>query len=416
MRKIWIFIAVAIFGCSKAELPNTPRQITILEVNAVDSTGVKLDSTQVFLDGIEVGTTPYKKEGISSGLHSLRLSKENYQLYTEQLLIVDGRVHSVEAVLTLLPARKPQLEFSVIEDSIVFGEAAQIEWSSNANRVVIDQSVGERGPVGTEEVSFSNPGVKIFTATAYGSNNAITIKNDSVIVKEAPLPSTPVVMLSTTRLVQVNTAATISWQSQNADYLVVDFVDNPDLNGSVQRTFSSPGIRIVTATAFNQSGYMSTTDTIEVVVPHVDPVDDIILFTPAQVIASEGESGFADLNAATFDVETAGTYRVLAQVWYNSGDNQLNESFYLEIRDDSGQLKLPQDPNAGQRKVVPDDPGEPHTASRPSGEFDLASGTHSIDVYHYAKIAPSYPQFLNGNLNGPESVKILGFKLVYVGN
>jgi len=222
-------------------------------------------------------------------------------------------------------------------------------------------------------------------------------------------------MLSTTRLVTVGNPATISWQSQNADYVVVDYVNNAAPVGNVETIFTSAGIRIVTATAFNQSGYVSATDTIEVVEPVVFSVDDILLSAQVTVRADKGESGAVASNVASFDVETAGRYRVFAEVWYNSGDNQRNESYYLDITDAFGSTALPRDGNAGNNRVVADDPGAPHTLTQDSGIFKLDAGTHSLNVYHYTRIAPMYPQFLNGPINGPESVKILGFKLVYLG-
>ncbi|MFQ6115260.1 MAG: hypothetical protein ACE5NG_14475, partial [bacterium] len=315
--------------------------------------------------------------------------------------------------LELLPLRneEPTLDFSVIPDSVLFGEPVPIQWQSDGYQVVIDQGVGIRGPVGYEEVEFANPGKKVFTATAYGEDNLFTIRQDSVLVKEAPEPISPLVVLSTTRVVTVDSLATISWYSQNADYVVVDYVDNADLQGRVNVTFSTPGTRIVTATAFNQAGYTSATDTIEVVEPTVNSVDDIIV--PAQV-SVRADKGSVDNNAATINVETPGKYQIFAEVWYNSGDAQLNESYYLLIRDEFGQEHPPQNPNAGIYKVVPDDPGEPHTVSQESGIFRLSAGTHVIEVIHYANISDIYPQFLNGPIDGPESVKILGFRLVYV--
>ena len=76
----------------------------------------------------------------------------------------------------------------------------------------------------------------------------------------------------------------------------------------------------------------------------------------------------------------------------------------------------PENGNSGHYKVVPDDPGTPHSASRESGIFEFSAGTHAIDVLHYAKISNRYPQLLNGPIKGPESVKILGFRLVFLGN
>ncbi|MFQ5652049.1 MAG: PEGA domain-containing protein [bacterium] len=339
------------------------------------------------------------------------------------LKVFTATAYSVDALTTekkdsvyIAPetATPPALTFSIQQDTVEFGMPADLEWQSDGWQVVIDHGVGTRGPVGSEEVNFGNPGMKVITATAYGDENLLTIKQDSLYVKDAPMPPHPIVMISTTHRVTVNTPATISWQSQNADFLVVDYVDHAELSGSVEVTFSTPGIRIVTATAFNPAGYVSAADTIEVVEPEVNTVDDILVAANSSVRADKGESGMEDLKAGTFEVETAGTYLVLAEVWYNSGDSQLNESYYLDITNGADDIFLPHDPNAGDYKVVPDEPGDPHTSTRESGIYQLDTGKHFINVYHYAKIADQYPQFINGEIDGPESVKLLGFKLVYL--
>lgn len=315
----------------------------------------------------------------------------------------------------------PRLEFAVLADTVTFGEAVPIEWNATGHQVVIDQGVGTRGPVGSEEVPLMNPGKKIFTATAYGRDNQFVVKQDSVFVKEAPEPILPVIMLSVTKKVTVNQPATITWHSQNAEHVAIDYVENPMLQGSSQVTFSTPGMRIVKATAFNEAGYTTAADTVNIIVPDddddgddVDPVDDILVAGDGHVRADQGESGYSDRDVVTFDVTTAGKYQVFAEVWYNSGDSQRNESFYIQIRSQSGVETAPQNPNAGVFRVVPDDPGAPHTSSRASGVFNLTAGVHSIDLYHYAKIAHIYPQFVNGEISGPESVKIVGFRLEYV--
>ncbi|MCH9007321.1 PEGA domain-containing protein [candidate division KSB1 bacterium] len=576
MRRILIALAVVVLGCSKAEIPLGPARQTTLEVIAIDVNGSEVDSADVFLDGVKVGVTPYNSQDVQPGLRALRVTQDGFRVYSEQLVVVEGGVYVIEAVMEPLPpdqgqllvsvnldstlvqvlnasnwlvaetydktsvhflppgdylvtGRKegfptveeaveihpsqtttvnleldtggggapalafsivedtvklgepinltwqsngvqvivdqgvgvrgpngserlvcataglkvftataysidnltteatdtvyiesvainpPVLEFDVLQDSVEFGEPVFIQWQTDGFQVVIDQGVGTRGPAGSEEVNFEHPGKKVFTATAYGQDNLLTVMKDSVYIKDAPLPPHPVVMLSTTRMVTVNTPATISWQSQNADYVVVDFVSAAGLEGAEEITFTTPGIRIVTATAFNQRGYTSTSDTIEVVEPEVDTVDDILVAANVSVRADKGESGYVARNAGTFFVETAGKYRVLAEVWYNSGDSQRNESYYLDIEDDSGSTILPRDPNAGIHKVVPDDPGDPHTVPRKSGVFKLSEGEHAVNVYHYAKIADVYTQFINDEIDGPESVKLLGFKLVYVG-
>ncbi|MFQ5603632.1 MAG: PEGA domain-containing protein [bacterium] len=577
MKNIWLYIAIVCLSCSKAQLPIAPELKTTIEITAINLDGQTIDSVQVYLDGKLAGLTPYTNSRIQTGLHSFRLMKEGFLVYTHQLLIEEGQFYNIEAVLSPLPSNEgellitvnlestlvvvkdvnentvvethsqssshilptgayivsgekpglpkvvkavdvhasqtsivnlelalpeddppslefivaedtvqigapinlswqsngyqvildqgigirgpsgsekvicnapgmkvftataygknnlttsktdtvlvvvpavepPSLTFSVLADSVEFGDPVQIEWSSNGYQVVIDHGVGARGPIGSEELFFKNPGKKVFTATAYGENNVFTIVQDSVYIKEAENPTLPVIMLTTTPTVSVNSPATITWFSQNADYVVVDYVDNADLQGSVTKTFSTPGTRFVTATAFNQAGYSTVSDTIEVVEPPVVAVDDIIVATKSFVRADKGEAGMVDRKAATFEITTPGKYRIYTEAWYNSGDAQLNESFYLEVRDDSNGMFFPKNPNAGLYKVVADDPGEPHTASRESGVFQLSAGTHYIDVNHYAKIAEFYPQFLNGSgITGPESIKLLGFKLKYEG-
>ncbi|HEX9654565.1 MAG TPA: PEGA domain-containing protein [bacterium] len=354
---------------------------------------------------------PNGSEKISSSVTGLKIFTA--AAYNEDNMITEKKDTVYVAPKT---ATAPALTFEVLADSIVYGEPVTIQWESDGSQVVIDNGIGARGPQGSEEVLFHSTGKKTLVATAYGEDNLRTTRSASVYVKEAPMPMQPVVMISTTRRVTVNTPATISWVSQNADYLVVDYVTNPQGEGTKDITFSTPGIRIVTATAFNRAGYASASDTIEVVEPQVATVEDILISTQVGVRADKGAASMELQNAATFDVQTAGRYRLLAEVWYNSGDEQRNESFYLQIRDGSGSVKLPKNANAGNNKVVEDDPGDPHTVSQESGEFKLAVGTHAIDLYHYARISAQYPQFLNGPIDGAESVKVLGFKLVYLGN
>ncbi len=146
----------------------------------------------------------------------------------------------------------------------------------------------------------------------------------------------------------------------------------------------------------------------------VEPVAPITVSVESVVLADGGESGSSDLHVAEVDIKTRGKYRIDTTVWYNSGDEQKNESFYLELQDESGNKTKPLNPNAGGYKVVPDDPGEPHTVMRDSGTFPFSPGKYFINVYHYAKIANQYPQFINGSINGAESVHIKGFTIEYV--
>lgn len=568
-------LLLLLIGCSKAPIPNSVEIKTALQVTAVDATGARLDGSQLYLNGELAGTTPYRQEEITPGIITLRVMRQGYRMYQEQVAIRSGQVHDVQAVLQplgsgngellvtvnqdsaiirivdsnnrvvaqqmkreaafVLPAgayfataecdgfkrtskaahitagqttivnlelyslndlpnlsfsivedtvrigqafqlhwqsdgyqvvidqgvgvrgpngsekvacnapgwkvytataynkdnftvskrdsiyvlahNAPSLTFNVLPDSVEFGESVAIEWQSDGKHVIIDHGVGLRGPSGRDEISFKNPGHKLITATAYGDGNLRTIARDSVYVKPAPLPKLPVLLLTATRKVTVDSAATISWASQNADYVVVDYVGQVGASGSSKVRFATPGLRIVNATAYNKAGSVSARDTIEVVTPQVDErIDDIVVPAHAIVVANGGNAGYEVRNAATFTIRKTGTYRIVAEVWYNSGDDQRNESYYLQVRHESGATAGPLDANAGVYRVVVDDPGAPHMASRDSGHFRLAAGTNTIELYHYAKIAKSYPQFVNDRMNGPESVHVLGFKVIYAGD
>ena len=314
------------------------------------------------------------------------------------------------------PLAAPELTFTISPDTVEFGQPAVLRWQTNGYQVIIDRGIGARGPIGEEEINFSTPGDKIFTATAYGARDLTTSRQAAVYVKEAPQPLLPVILLSVTEKVNVNTPATVSWFSQNADYVVVDYVGSAGSSGSVQINFATPGIRLITATAYNRAGYVSATDTIEVVAQAVEPsVADIIAPASATVLANQGAAGYSNLNAASVQIQTPGYYRIFSEAWFNSGNDQKNESFYLLVRLSNGTVSSPREGNAGVYFVVADEAGPPHTSTRDSGTFYFDAGVNVIEMHHYAKIAGAYPQFLNGPIEGPESVSVLGFRLTYVG-
>jgi hypothetical protein len=310
------------------------------------------------------------------------------------------------------------LSFTASPDSVEFGKTALLQWQTNGSYVIIDHGVGTRGPVGEEEISFASPGQKTITATAYGPSNLTIARQARVYVKEAPQPLQPVIMLSVTPKVDVNAPATITWLSQNADYVVVDYLGTVAASGSVEKIFPTVGTRYITATAYNASGYASAIDTVDVVSqpPVEDPVADIIIPAAASVRADIGEEGYNSLNVGSFEIRKAGYYRISAEAWFNSGDDQRNESFYILVRHTNGTISSPRDGNAGVYMVVEDEAGAPHTSTRDCGTFYLDAGTNTIDLHHYAKIASLYPQFVNGRITGAESVSALGFKIAYVGN
>jgi len=284
---ICFLFALMAIACSKAQMPTSNEQEgeLVITVNE-DSALITVKDLHETL--IAETNERYSSHTLVPGHYLVFGKKEGKQPFSELVEVISGKETVLHVELSSLRADAPSLSFSVASDTIEFGEAVQIEWQSTGFQVIIDQGVGTRGPAGSEEVIFVNPGNKVFTATAYGQDNLLTIKQDSILVKESPAPILPVIMLSTTSLVTVDAFAKISWFSQNADYLVVDFVDNPDPQGSKEITFSTPGLRIVTATAFNQAGYISTTDTIEVIETQVTSVDDIIISAEIGVRAPKG--------------------------------------------------------------------------------------------------------------------------------
>ena len=98
-------------------------------------------------------------------------------------------------------------------------------------------------------------------------------------------------------------------------------------------------------------------------------------------------------------VPAPGRYRLKGWILYNSGNKQLNESFYMLIRDANGQVFYPLDSNTppAQYKVVPDDSVDgKHRVWRDAGLFYLpkANVDYTVEFHHYAAIWDEYPYFL----------------------
>ncbi len=132
------------------------------------------------------------------------------------------------------------------------------------------------------------------------------------------------------------------------------------------------------------------------------------IFLPHEV-GVRADKGDARMHAtvATFHANQPGNYRIYGKVWLNSGDDQRNESFYLDVLTPSASIALPKDPNAGPHKVVPDIEGPSQYIWRDCGLFELPSGANIIRMHHYAHIAATYPQFLFGPITTPESVRLV---------
>ncbi|RME01351.1 MAG: DUF11 domain-containing protein, partial [Calditrichaeota bacterium] len=141
--------------------------------------------------------------------------------------------------------------------------------------------------------------------------------------------------------------------------------------------------------------------------------DSIIWIDTNVHVLADTFQGKASVVAAKVEIARAGHYRLKAKVWYNSGDAQQNESFFLQVISPDGEIQLPLDPNAGPYKVVADMPGPPRFLWRDAGVFYFARGTNTIEMHHYVQIAKQYPQFVNGAFNTLESVYLDSLQLAF---
>ncbi|MDZ7318544.1 MAG: PEGA domain-containing protein, partial [candidate division KSB1 bacterium] len=315
------------------------------------------------------------------------------------------------------PRLAPQLSFQATPAEAEFGEPIRLNWSSDALYIIIDHGIGLRASSGTEEIMFQTPGQKIITATAYGEAGLTTVTRDTVVVNPPRRPQLPIVALAVADSVQVGMPVTVEWHSQNAVRVDVDYVPNPGLNGKAEVIFQSPGRRIITATAYNAAGQSAVAETLYVMASPVLPqVTPFLVDLMAKVCAFHPTVPSVIDNAGTFQVERSGHYRVRATVWYDSGDAQKNESFFILIKDATGNLRYPEDANAGRYKVVADEAGPAHVSFRDAGLFYLPAGLAQIQLHHYQTIASQYPQFVvDGPITGAESVEVISLKIEFVG-
>ena len=395
------------------EPPPTPLPTIALNVNPRE-VGINQDVTLYWesrnANSVSVDFVP--QAGLS-GQYLLRFSTAGEYVITATAH-GDGGEASDSDTVKVHSAEAPWLEFNATPKVAEYGSPISISWSSNGYQVIIDQSIGIRGPQGSEEVYFENPGTKIFTAVAYGENQLITTARDTVFIEEPEQPQLPVIWLAVVDSVEVGKPALVEWQTQNAQQVDVDFVQLPGLNGKAEIIFNSEGKRIITATAYNPAGQVTVADTVEVVSGAIQQqVMPIYIPTLATVAAIHPTVPTSIENAGQTIITHEGYYQVKATVWYNSGDYQKNESFYLTLNN-NGRTVLPENPNAGIYKVVVDNPGAPHVIERNAGVFYLRPGQVNIAVQHYFLISNLYPQFIvDGPIDGPESVTILSFRLEY---
>jgi uncharacterized repeat protein (TIGR01451 family) len=138
-------------------------------------------------------------------------------------------------------------------------------------------------------------------------------------------------------------------------------------------------------------------------------------------VKADGRIVDTDTLVAHVNIPFEGYYRLIPNLWVDSGNHQRNESFYIELKLGE-EISLPLDTNAGPYKVVADDTvlytDNDIYMERDAGLFYLKAGIHEIWMKHYILISEKYPQFINyypdgRGINGAESLYIWDYMLIY---
>lgn len=136
-------------------------------------------------------------------------------------------------------------------------------------------------------------------------------------------------------------------------------------------------------------------------------IEDFLVMTDTIGVRADQREKDMHVDVVDVNIRYDGFYRIHANVLYNDGDEQNNESYYLTVESATGFVSTGVDTNAGPYVVVVDNPGPRHSIWRDSGLFFFQTGLNKIKLHHYAAIMEKYPQYLNGPINGPESVKLV---------
>ena len=120
---------------------------------------------------------------------------------------------------------------------------------------------------------------------------------------------------------------------------------------------------------------------------------------PSKIYVVAYDSTRISRKVANLDVKRAGYYKIIA--WDLNDKDQINESFFLQIKYPDGRLITACDNNLGPYKVVKDTTTETAVSSqvRNAGIFYFVNGINTMILNHYAIIARQYPDFWIGSLD-----------------
>ncbi|MFQ6113995.1 MAG: hypothetical protein ACE5NG_07875 [bacterium] len=174
--------------------------------------------------------------------------------------------------------------------------------------------------------------------------------------------------------------------------------------------FSSRTANGVPPFGFNNFELADLCDDLHKVTGATDTID---IIPKVRVRADKRQSKIA----ACVNIHNPGFYRIFTKIEYSDNSaGQFNESFYLQVsNEDSSIFTNPCDPNAGPYKVVEDVNADEDTLIRDAGVFYFNPGNNIIVLNHYVLIANDFPQFVHGEIEGPESVHLLQLILEFYG-
>jgi hypothetical protein len=281
-----------------------------------------------------------------------------------------------------------ELTLQVNPTTVSVGEDVTISWNSNGDYVELNHGIGRKGSLGSTTLSFSEAGTEMITCTAYRDDESVT-ENVTVQVIEETLPS--LTLNIDKEVVGLGESITVTWSSEDADYLESNFLDNMPLNGSETLTFNSYGEHIVSVTAYNNNGQITKINTVKVARIDIERTVNVSV---------DGQNNTFAFDVLTVDIENAGNYEVFALIDYNSDEN--NESFFIQTTH-NGNTETPTEPNlVGLYNIVVDERSADGEILKSCGVFYMPEGENGLDVYHYGQISGNHPDYLDGTMSEDE--------------
>ncbi|RMF67136.1 MAG: PEGA domain-containing protein, partial [Calditrichaeota bacterium] len=191
------------------------------------------------------------KHVLPAGAYVVSAEKPGFPMAVQAVNVVVGQTVSVHLEL-VDNSQPPSLDFQVVEDTVEVGSMVTLTWQSDGVRVIIDQGIGERGPSGTEQMVCTQPGTKVFTATAYSAEDVATERKDSVyVVPKTVIPPTLEFDASPDTLM-FGEPVFLQWHTNGFQVAIDQGVGLRGPDGTEEVVFQNPGKKVFTAIAFGE--------------------------------------------------------------------------------------------------------------------------------------------------------------------